>query len=255
MYAEERQQATAQLVMARGRISVTELAEEFHVTTETVRRDLSVLERQRVIRRVHGGAVPATSLTAIESGLEERDVHQSREKERIALAARAFLPPTGGTIAMDAGTTTARLVDLLPVDLSCTMFTHSVPLAGRLAAYPAVDLHLLPGRVRRKTQAAVGAVTIEALDRLRVDVAFLGTNAISIEHGCSTPDPEEAAVKRALARIARRVVVLADATKFARDTTVNFADLDEIDVLITDAAEPAIPVDTLTTYGIEVVHA
>lgn len=255
MYAEERQQAAAQLVMARGRVSVAELAEEFAVTTETVRRDLSVLERLRLVRRVHGGAVPATSLSAMESGLDERDLAQAQEKERIAVAALRFLPGDGGTVAVDAGSTTARLVDFLPADARFTAFTHGVPIASRLAAHPSVDVHLLPGRVRAKTQAAVGALTTQALQRVRVDVAFLGTNGISVDHGFSTPDPEEAAVKRALVAAARTVVVLADSTKFGRDTTVSFAALDDVDVVVTDAESRTVRLETLAKHGIEVVVA
>lgn len=255
MYAEERQQAAAQLVMARGRVSVAELAEEFAVTTETVRRDLSVLERLRLVRRVHGGAVPATSLSAMESGLDERDLTQAQEKERIAVAALRFVPGDGGTVAIDAGSTTARLVDFLPADARFTAFTHGVPIASRLAAHPSIDVHLLPGRVRSKTQAAVGALTTQALQRVRVDVAFLGTNGISVDHGFSTPDPEEAAVKRALVAAARNVVVLADSTKFGRDTTVSFAALEDVDVVVTDAESRTVRLETLAKQGVEVVVA
>jgi len=255
VYAEERQQAAARLVMARGRVSVTELAEEFDVTTETVRRDLSALERMRLVRRVHGGAVPAASLSAMESGLDERAGTRAREKERIGLAAARFLPEDGGTVAIDAGSTTARLVDVIPPDLHLTAFTHGVPIAARLAPLSGIDLHLLPGRVRPTTQAAVGAETIRALDRVRVDVAFLGTNGLTAEHGCSTPDSAEAAVKEALVRSARRVVVLADATKLGRDTTVSFADLADIDVLVTDAQPGTVPAEAFAQHGVEVVVA
>lgn len=255
MYAEERQQAAAQLVMARGRVSVAELAEEFSVTTETVRRDLSALERMRLVRRVHGGAVPAASLSAVESGLDERDATRAREKERIALAAKRFLPEDGGAVAIDAGSTTVRLLSYFSPETHLTAFTHGVPIAARLALMPQVDLHLLPGRVRSRTQAAVGSATTEAIERLRVDVAFLGTNGMSLEHGFSTPDPAEAAVKRALVRAARCVVVLADSSKFARDTTVRFATLREVDVLVTDAETASVPLAEFTKHGIEVIVA
>ncbi len=255
MYAEERQQAIAQLVMTRGRVSVTELAEEFSVTTETVRRDLSGLERLRLVRRVHGGAVPAASLSAMESGLDERDVTQAREKERIARAATRFLPGDGGTVAFDAGSTTARLVSFIPPDLRLTAFTHGVPIAAKLAPLAAIDLHILPGRVRPRTQAAVGSVTTQALERVRVDVAFLGTNGVTAEHGFSTPDSAEAAVKQALVRAARHVVVLADSTKVGRDTTMSFAELADVDVLVTDAEPRSVPLSTFAAQGVEVVVA
>src|SRR5215207_7869013 len=114
MYAEERHQAIAELVASRGRVAVTELATHFDVTTETVRRDLSQLERLRLLRRVHGGAVSMRSLTMLEPQLEDRDHQNASQKERIARAAVALLPEGGCTLLLDAGSTTARLAALLP---------------------------------------------------------------------------------------------------------------------------------------------
>src|SRR3954465_10862791 len=117
MYAEERQQAMAQLVADRGRVSVNQIAEQFDVTTETVRRDLSVLERIGLVRRVHGGAVPASALAGIEAGLAERAQPHTDAKDRIAEAALDLLPPAGGIMLLDAGSTTSRLARQLPRDL------------------------------------------------------------------------------------------------------------------------------------------
>jgi DeoR family fructose operon transcriptional repressor len=255
MYAEERQQAIARLVSQRGRMSVNQLAREYDVTTETVRRDLSTLERMGLVRRVHGGVVPPSSLSLIEAGLRERDQVNTDSKERIARAALDQLPPAGGTVVLDAGTTTARLASLLPPDHELTVVTHGVPIAARLAGQRQIDLRLLPGRVRRTTQAAVGADTVEVLSHLRVDVAFLGTNGITAEHGLTTPDPDEAAVKRALIASGRRVVALADASKFGVETAVRFAAPGEIDVLVTDGGVSAADRRALTKAGVEVVVA
>ena len=255
MYAEERQQAIARLVNQRGRMSVNQLAREYDVTTETVRRDLSTLERMGLVRRVHGGVVPLASLFLIESGLRERDQVNTDVKERIARAALDRLPPSGGTILLDAGSTTGRLASLLPPDQELTVITHAVPIAARLAGQRQIDLRLLPGRVRRTTQAAVGSETVQALSNLRVDVAFIGTNGITTDHGLTTPDPDEAAVKRALVECGRTVVALADASKFGIDTAVRFAAPGEIDVLVTDGDVSAADRRTLTKAGIEVVVA
>jgi DeoR family fructose operon transcriptional repressor len=255
MYAEERQQAIARLVTERGRMSVNQLAREYAVTTETVRRDLSTLERMGLVRRVHGGVVPPASLSLIEAGLRERYQVNTDTKERIARAALDRLPPAGGTILLDAGTTTSRLASLLPPDRALTVVTHGVPIAARLAGQRHIDLRLLPGRVRRTTQAAVGAETIAALSHLRVDVAFLGTNGITAEHGFTTPDPDEAAVKRALIESGRLVVVLADASKFGIETAVRFAAPGEIDVLVTDGDVSTSDRRALTKAGVEVVVA
>jgi DeoR family fructose operon transcriptional repressor len=255
MYAEERQQAIARLVTERGRMSVNQLAREYAVTTETVRRDLSTLERLGLVRRVHGGVVPPSSLSLIESGIRERDQVNIERKERIARAALALLPASGGTVLIDAGSTTVRLATLLPTEHTLTVFTHAVPIAARLAGLRHVDLRLLPGRVRRTTQAAVGAVTVAAVSDLRVDVAFLGTNGITAEHGLTTPDADEAAVKRALVESGNRVVVLADSSKFGIETAVRFASPDEVDVLVTDDEVSPSDRRALGRAGIEIVVA
>lgn len=255
MYAEERQQAIAQLVSERGRLSVAEISEQFEVTTETVRRDLSALERIGLLRRVHGGAVPASSLAVIESGLGERDLANTEQKERIAKAALDQLPPSGGMVLLDAGSTTGRLASMLPRDHRLTVVTHAVPIAARLIGLPQVEVHLLPGRVRTTTQAAVGAETVAAIELLRVDLAILGTNGIAAGHGLSTPDHEEAAAKRAMVRAGHRVICLADASKVGVEARVRFAGIDEVDVLVTDDGVTAADRDALEAAGLEVVAA
>jgi DeoR family transcriptional regulator, fructose operon transcriptional repressor len=255
VYAEERQQAMAQAITQHGRVSVAELAEEFSVTTETVRRDLSALERIGLIRRVHGGAVPASSLAVIESGLSERDLANTAAKDLIAAAAVALLPPPGSIIIIDAGSTTARLATMLPRDHRLTVVTHAVPVAARLAGLPQIDLFLLPGKVRPTTQAAVGADTVAALADLRVDVSFVATNGLSASHGLTTPDREEAATKRAIVAAGRRTVVLADSTKIGVESTLRFAGVDDIDVLVTDSAINPDDEKALDAAGVEVVIA
>ncbi|MDO7869244.1 DeoR/GlpR family DNA-binding transcription regulator [Nocardioides jiangxiensis] len=255
MYAEERQQAIARLVGERGRVAVVELASEFDVTTETVRRDLSLLERAGLVHRVHGGAVPAGALAGIEAALSERDTVNQRAKEQIARAALAHLPRGEATIVIDAGSTTARLASLLPSDRRLVVVTHAVPVAARLAGLPNVELHLLPGRVRPSTQAAVGADTVAALSRIRADVVFIGTNGLTVGHGLSTPDLEEAAAKRALVRAARRVVVLADSSKIGQEAAQSFADLDAVDVVISDGAIDPRDQAEIAAAGPEVVIA
>ena len=255
MYAEERHQAIAELVASRGRVAVTELASHFEVTTETVRRDLSQLEKLKLLRRVHGGAVSTRSVTMLEAQLPDRDQVNAEEKERIARAAVALLPDGGGTLLIDAGTTTARLAAHLPTSEHWTVITHAVPIAAQLAPLAHVELHLLPGRVRAATQAAVGHSTVEAIGQLRADLAFLGTNGISVRHGLSTPDPEEAATKRALVAGAERVVVLADASKVGQERTVRFADLDDVDVLVTDDSIDIADAKAFEAAGLEVVRA
>jgi DeoR family fructose operon transcriptional repressor len=255
MYAEERQHAIATLVAERGRLVVTAVAEQFGVTTETVRRDLALLERAGLLRRVHGGAVPAGALTLVETGLGERHDTRTEAKRKIATAALDLLPGMDGSVILDGGSTTAALADVLPPDRRLYVATNSVPIAARLSASSGVTLHVLGGRVRGITQTAVGDSTIRAMEDLRVDVVFLGTNGISPGHGFSTPDEAEAATKRAMARAAQRVIVLADGSKLGREHLVRFAAVEDVDVLVTDGeADPGI-VAELETMGIEVLVA
>ncbi|TFV67343.1 UNVERIFIED_ORG: DeoR/GlpR transcriptional regulator [Bacillus sp. AZ43] len=243
------------MVADRGRLSVTGLAEEFGVTTETVRRDLAVLERAGMLRRVHGGAVPTGALTLVEPGLGERHRSHSEQKRAIATAALALLPGAEGSIVLDGGTTTAALAEVLPADRRLLAITSSVPIASRLSSSPGTTLHVLGGRVRGVTQCAVGETTVRALAELRADVAFLGANGIAPGHGFTTPDEAEASVKRAMVRAGQRVVVLADSSKLGREHLVRYAAVEDVDVLVTDeGADPGV-VAELEKAGVEVVLA
>ncbi|MGY1601295.1 DeoR/GlpR family DNA-binding transcription regulator [Geodermatophilus sp. SYSU D00815] len=255
MYPEERQHAIATLVAERGRIQVAAVAEEFGVTMETVRRDLAVLERAGMLRRVHGGAVPSGALTLVETGLGERHGTRTEQKRKIAVAALDLLPSVEGSVLLDGGSTTAALADVLPTDRRLLVATNSVPIATRLSASPGVTLHVLGGRVRGITQTAVGDTTIRALADLRTDVVFLGTNGISAGHGFSTPDEAEAATKRAMVRAAQRSVVLADSSKLGREHLVRFAAVEDVDVLVTDSGADPAAVAELEDAGVEVVVA
>jgi DeoR family fructose operon transcriptional repressor len=204
---------------------------------------------------VHRGAVPVGALTRVEPGLGERHGTRAEQRRKIAAAALDLLPAVDGSVILDGGSTTAALADVLPSERRLLVATNSVPIAARLSVAPGVTLHVLGGRVRGVTQTAVGESTVRALDDLRVDVAFLGTNGISPAHGFSTPDESEAATKRAMARAAQRTVVLADSSKLGREHLVRFAGLGDVDVLVTDAEADADAVAELEAAGIEVVVA
>ncbi|MBK9698042.1 MAG: DeoR/GlpR transcriptional regulator [Propionibacteriaceae bacterium] len=257
MYAEERQRVIVNLALRHERVSVTELAERFDVTTETIRRDLDALDRRGILRRVHGGAVVAESLSVVESAVTEREPAFVAQKTRIAQAALGFLPtgPSASAI-FDAGTTVARLASAMPTGALSTVVTNSLSLAAQVAlANGGTQVHLLGGRVRGITQACVGNETVARLAELRCDVAFLGTNGVSVARGFSTPDQDEAAVKRAMTRAARRVVVLADSSKLGVELLVTFAPLSSVDVLITDSGISHNDRADLVRAGLEVVIA
>src|SRR5918992_5701903 len=168
MYAEERQQRILREARERGRVEVASLSRLLDVTSETVRRDLTALERHGLLRRVHGGAIPLDRL-GFEPGLATRDAVMTAEKERIAKAALEELPPEGA-ILLDAGTTTARLADALPSDYDLTVVTNSLPIAMKLSSRPNLTLLFLGGRVRGRTLAAVDVWAMRALEEAFVHV-------------------------------------------------------------------------------------
>jgi len=223
-----------------------------------VRRDLDALERQGALVRVHGGAVPRERASTTELPVIERALRRSGEKQAVARRALEALPDRfSGSIYLDAGTTTAAIAELLPGRLAAIhgrsdVVTHSLTIAAALATASDVSLTLIGGRVRGVTGAAVGATTVRSVEGLRPDVAFVGTNGVSAEFGLSTPDPDEAAVKRAIIHSARRVVVVADSSKHDRELLTGFAALSEVDVLVTDAAPGASLAEALEAAQAEV---
>ncbi|MGW6297040.1 DeoR/GlpR family DNA-binding transcription regulator [Streptomyces sp. NPDC055058] len=253
MYAPERQQAIMRLARESGRVDVVSLAEEFQVTAETIRRDLKTLDRAGLVRRVHGGAIPVGRLD-FEPDLAERETTAADEKDRIAKAALAEVP-VDGTVIVDAGSTVARLAGSLPVELSLTVVTHSLPVAARLADHPGLQLHLVGGRVRHRTRAAVDAWALRAYGEIRADVLFVAANGFSPEHGLTTPDLAEAAVKRAAMAAARRVVLLADSSKHGQEHFARFGDLNDVDLLITDSGLSPDDALAIERGGTEVVRA
>ncbi|WP_410586235.1 DeoR/GlpR family DNA-binding transcription regulator [Amycolatopsis sp. lyj-23] len=233
MYAEERQRIIVERLRVHGRVEVVPLAAEFAVTAETIRRDLTALERMGHARRVHGGAISLDRLS-FEPAVGARRAVMTAEKTRIARAALGELPEVG-TILIDAGTTTECLAAELPADRELTVVTNSVNVALSLHARPNLQVVLVGGRLRSTTLATVDDWALRALRDTFVEVAFIATNGVSVERGLTTPDLDEALVKRASIDCARRRVLLADHSKVDNVFLTRFADLSDIDTFITDA--------------------
>jgi DeoR family transcriptional regulator, fructose operon transcriptional repressor len=253
MYAEERQQEILRLARADGRVDVAALAETFKVTAETIRRDLTTLERAGALRRVHGGAIPMERI-GFEPALATRDSVLTDEKERIAKVALAEVPEEGAII-LDAGTTTARLAQALPADRELTVVVNSPVIATMLGDRANLTVLLLGGRLRGRTLATVDDWALRPLADIYVDVAFIGANGLSVERGLTTPDPAEASVKRAMISAARRVVLLADHTKIGKDYLARFGTLNDLDLLITDAGLDDDLATEVELAGVRVIRA
>jgi DeoR family fructose operon transcriptional repressor len=253
MYAPERYRSIVERVLGKGRASVLDLAEDLAVTPETIRRDLSELERQGLLRRVHGGAVPAGSV-GFEQSVDSREQVLVEEKNRIARAALAEVPQAGA-IVIDSGTTTGKLVQIIPDDRELTVITASVAHAMALSNRINITTMLIGGRVRSRTLATVDQWALDSLSSVYADVALIGTNGISLERGLTTPDQPEAAVKRAMLASAKRKVILADHSKFGDDHFAQFGNISDLDVIITDGGIEKRFVDDIEALEVKVVCA
>lgn len=246
-FGAERKQRLLDALRAEGRLEAAEVAARLGVTGETVRKDLIQLEHQGLLRRVHGGAVPVDQLS-YEPAVSARSEYAA-EKMRIARAALERLP-ANGSILIDAGSTTAQLAEILPGDVELTVYTNALPVALVLVNRPRLTIFTLGGRLRSRTLAEVDHFAARALAQINVDVAFLGTNGISLERGLTTPDPAEAAVKRLMLAAARQRVFLADHSKIGLVRGSQHAEVADIDLLITDDGIDSASRRTLEAAGV-----
>lgn len=208
MYAQERREAIVLRARLDGRVDVAALAAEFEVTAGTVRRDLTGLERNGLVRRVHGGALPVERIGSEPAGGDRGDL-RAAEKEHSGKTATEHLPREG-PVLIDAGTTTARLVEALPAEAELTVVTNALPIAQRLVSRPGWTVLVLGGRMRGSTPAQVGTWAERMLGDLHVDVAVLSAQGVSVDRGLTTPDPAEAETRRAMITAAGRDVFISD---------------------------------------------
>lgn len=251
MFAIERQQAILVECRTRGRVDVAKLSDQFGFSAETIRRDLAHLEEAGHLRRTHGGAV-STDVGSPEQRFDARQNIQMAQKNRIAQAALDFVPDSG-SILLDSGTTTERLAESLSRNTALTVVTNSLPVVMRLVELPLVTVMTVGGRVRCTTLAEVDEWALRTLSEVRVDVAFLGANAVSINRGLSTPDPSEARIKQKMLEVSVRRVLLCDSHKLGKEGLVNYAPLKAVDVLITDTGCPVEFAAAAKGCGVEVV--
>ncbi|MEU6370136.1 DeoR/GlpR family DNA-binding transcription regulator [Streptomyces sp. NPDC046931] len=245
LLAEQRRALILDEVRRRGGVRVNELTRKLGVSDMTVRRDLDALARQGVLEKVHGGAVPVVEASTHEPGFEAKSGLELTAKEDIARAAAELVSP-GTAIALSGGTTTYALAHHLVDVPELTVVTNSVRVADVFHSAQRTSgprqgaaTVVLTGGVRTPSDSLVGPVADQAIASLHFDVLFLGVHGISVEAGLSTPNLAEAETNRRLVQSARRVVVVADHTKWGTVGLSSFAALEQVDTLVTDAGLPS----------------
>jgi DeoR/GlpR family transcriptional regulator of sugar metabolism len=250
-YLEERQQEIVKQINACGRVSVIELAQQFDVSTVTIRADLQALAARNLIMRTHGGAVPA------ERGLRElslavRSQQQISEKDRIG-AAGAALVTHGDAIILDSSSTAFAIARHLKRHRDLTILTNSLAIAYDMLDAPGVTVVMPGGTVRRDMASLIGSNSLELFHKFNIQKGFFGAHGLSLREGLTDVSLGEAEVKRPMISMCRQITAVLDATKWGQVGLASFADLKTLHCVITDINAPADLVSQVRALGVEVI--
>ncbi len=255
----ERLSALRDRLVRAGSLRVLDAAEEFGVSTETVRRDLKLLAADGVAELVRGGArlrgergQPARR-SPLPSVIERADVCRA-EKDAIGRAA-ADLVRDGQVVLIDGGTTAVALARHLKDKRALTVITNNLVVVGELAHCPGWRINVVGGELSPSSMSLIGLTAIEDLKAAAVDVAFLGAAGVSVHSGFTSADRVEAELKRVMMTIARKVVVLADHTKMETSGFSTFATPSDIDVLVTSRGAATEVLHPFRAAGVDIIIA
>ena len=233
IFAEERKHLIVELVNKQIKTTVTQLCEQFNVSPATIRNDLRELEFAGLLKRTHGGAI-CNKKANYEPNSYQKLVEQIDQKRAIAKAAARYVEQ-GDTIAIDTGTNTYEFVKEITSVQNLTVVTNDVEIASYLERNSDANVILTGGMMRRDFHCTVGPIALNSLENLNVDRAFISCNGINVKKGVTTPNIDIANIKKALINLGDEVILLADFSKIGKSSFAKFADLDKIDVLITDS--------------------
>ncbi|MGB6220262.1 DeoR/GlpR family DNA-binding transcription regulator [Haloferula sp.] len=252
MLASERHQQILRLLDERGSLRTVDLAQEFSVTDETVRRDLQLLADGHHLTRTHGGATCLNGRPKLQSFAERRGI-RVEQKSAIAKAALSLIEP-GRTYAFDSSTTSFELVRSLP-DLSYRVVTNAYAVIDHLIRLDHVELISTGGRYHQKTQTFVGSDSVSALRRFNINTAFVSCVGLDAKRGASEAFEEQAGFKQVLVDMADDVVLLADSRKLGKCSEYFFGETRCFSRVITDLAADVGILDQLRDCGCEVIIA
>jgi DeoR family glycerol-3-phosphate regulon repressor len=230
-----RQSEILEIARARGRVLVDDLASQFGVTPQTIRKDLNELCERRMLTRTHGGAHLASGVENLE--YEERRMLAAAEKEAIGRAAAALIPDRA-SLFINIGTTTEAVANALLDHRGLMVITNNINVANRMRVFPQFEVMIAPGAVRGSDGGIVGEATVDFIGQFRVDYAVIGTSAIDADGALLDFDFREVKVAQAILANARHAILVADATKFERTAPVRIAHLSMVRTFITDRCRP-----------------
>lgn len=249
----ERQQQILQMIEQQGRIAIADICAVFNISEPTARRDLETLSEQGKVERVHGGAIPITSAPP-EQPMLQREIEEVLSKRRIGLAAAETIHD-GETVFLGSGTTVLEVARALRGKKHLKIITNSLPVVNHFVGDQDVEVICLGGMLRVSELSFIGHVTEQALAEFRADKVVIGTRSISLEHGLTHEYLPETLTDRAILRVGREVMVVADHSKFGRISTCLLAPIESIHTIVTDQATDPGFIHGVQELGIKVITA
>ncbi|HTM77218.1 MAG TPA: DeoR/GlpR family DNA-binding transcription regulator [Devosia sp.] len=227
----ERHQKILELARLRDRVTVDDLAAHFAVSAQTIRKDLNALGDQQLLARVHGGAELPSGIENVQ--YEARRLIAAAQKDAIGRAAAALIP-NDASVFINIGTTTEAVSQALLKHAGLLVVTNNINVANRMRIYPQFEVVIAGGIVRGSDCGIVGAAEAAFFSQFKVDYAVIGASALDQDGALLDYDYREVKVAQAIIANARHVILVADASKFARTAPVRIARIDQIGTFITD---------------------
>ncbi|MGO4213494.1 DeoR/GlpR family DNA-binding transcription regulator [Terriglobus sp. 2YAB30_2] len=251
--ADERRALIMQIIDTSGRVRVQDLAQRFSTTSVTIRNDLNELQKRGLLQRSHGGALKPDS-RLYESPFQDRIQSHIEEKRRIGILA-ASLIQDGEIVILDSGTTTGEIAKQIKNRPRLQVITNGVNIANELLGARGVHTTILGGTLRSDSASIVGRSAEDMLSQLSADKLFMGGAGCDPDFGASGADLEEAMVNRAMLRIARETILVADSSKFDKRSMSRIATFSEIHTVISDTNMPVAIQEKIRSHGCNLLLA
>jgi DeoR family transcriptional regulator, glycerol-3-phosphate regulon repressor len=240
------------LLRKSGRVAVEDLAAHFSVTLQTIRRDLKELAEAKALVRVHGGAIVASGVANLDY---EARQHVARPHKQLIGEAAARLVPDNASLFVNIGTTTEEVAKALSNHSGLLIITNNLHVANELHRNKSIEVIVTGGSVRRGDGGILGAVTVAQIEQFRVDIAIIGTSAIDPDGTLLDFDVREVEISRAIIEHARKTILVADSSKFARTAPIRIGHLSEIDIFVTDCLPSSAIADMCRQCEVQVVES
>jgi Transcriptional regulators of sugar metabolism len=251
VFAEERQEQILCKVKSLGRVLAKELAEDFQVSVDTIRRDLTIMEEKGLLKRTHGGAVPLSKVRRFPMDDRIRYSEGTEHQNAVARLAATYIEQ-GDTIFIGGASIHYVLLKYLPVDQNYTVITNSLVIAEKLKHYSNIETYIVCGKVKSE-EGIVDPLATEFIRTLRIDKAFLTGGGISVKHGLSSSTPEGAIFQRTVAEVSRQTICLANFDKVGTEFFAKTIDLKDLDVVITDWEASDEEIEKIKQLGVKVL--